>query len=301
MTASRDPDRLIHHFLLEGEERLQDQVYDAVRAEIEQKRQRVVIGPWRMPAMNKIVTIGLGAAAVVVAVFVGAQLFGSPSGGLGGPGDEPTPTPEASVAEPSSSASVAWRPLPPVECAELEAGTYRAAIGASSVTVSVPTGWKGSSDRDGFNVNSRGSCLFAGGVTLDVSLVSHVYSSACDGQGTAVETGTPAAVTAALAAQTGHQTIGPSDTTIAGYPASRFEFSVPRDATTCNLGPLWLAPGGGEGPTMYEFDGSGSFVTVYVVDVNGSALGIAVDSGVPDEPADVAELDAIVASLRIEP
>lgn len=253
--------------------------------------------------MNKIVTIGLGAAAVVVAVFVGAQLFDSPSGGLGGPGDEPTPTPEASVAEPSSSASVTSRPLPQGDCRgrpELEGGTYRATIGGFSMTMSVPTGWTGSSDLDRFNVRSRG-CLFAGGVTLDVSLVSHVYSSACDGQGTAVETSTPAAVTAALAAQTGHQTIGPSDTTIAGYPASRFEFSVPGDATTCNLGPLWLAPGGGEGPTMYEFDGSGSFVTVYVVDVDGSALGIAVDSGVPDEPADVAELDAIVESLRIEP
>ena len=64
MTASRDPDRLIHAFLLEGEEQLQDQVYDAVRAEIEQKRQRAVFGPWRTPTMNKFVTIGLGAAAV---------------------------------------------------------------------------------------------------------------------------------------------------------------------------------------------------------------------------------------------
>lgn len=253
--------------------------------------------------MNRIVGFGLAAAAVVVAIVVGAQLLGSPSpGGLGGePSTAPSATAEPTDAEPSSSASVAWRPLPLVECAELEAGTYRAAIGDSSVTVSVPTGWKGSSDQDGFNVNSRGSCLFAGGVTLHVSLVSHVSSSACDGQGTAVETGTPAAVTAALAAQTGHETIGPSDTTIAGYPASRFEFSVPGDATTCNLGPLWLAPGGGEGPTMYEFDGSGSFVTTYVVDVDGSVLGIAIDSGVPDETADVAELDAIVASLQIEP
>ena len=42
-------------------------------------------------------------------------------------------------------------------------------------------------------------------------------------------------------------------------------------------------------------------MTVYVVDVDGSALAIAVDSGAPDEPADVAELDAIVDSLRIEP
>ncbi len=83
MTASRDPDRLIHEFLLEGEEQLHDQVYDVVRAEIEQKRQRAVFGPWRLPTMNKFVTIGLGAAAVVVLVFLGAQLFGSPSGGTG--------------------------------------------------------------------------------------------------------------------------------------------------------------------------------------------------------------------------
>ena len=34
--------------------------------------------------MNKFVTIGLGAAAVVVALIVGAQLLGSPSGGTGG-------------------------------------------------------------------------------------------------------------------------------------------------------------------------------------------------------------------------
>ena len=49
MTASRDPDRMIHAFLREDAGRLDDQVYDAVRAEIDRKRQRVVIGPWRVP------------------------------------------------------------------------------------------------------------------------------------------------------------------------------------------------------------------------------------------------------------
>jgi len=92
MTASRDPDRLIHDFLLEGEERLQDQVYDAVRAEIEQKRQRAVVGPWRFAPMNKFLAIGLGAAAVVIALLVGAQLLGSPTN-VGGGGDA-TPTPQ---------------------------------------------------------------------------------------------------------------------------------------------------------------------------------------------------------------
>ena len=84
MTASRDTDQLIHHFLLEGEERLHDQVYDAVRADIEQQRQRVVIGPWRMPDMNKLVPFGLGAAALVAVLAIGSQLLGPVApGGLG--------------------------------------------------------------------------------------------------------------------------------------------------------------------------------------------------------------------------
>jgi hypothetical protein len=99
MTASREPDRLIHAFLIEGEETLNDQVYDAVRDEIEHTRQRTVIGPWRIPAVNKIVGFGLAAAALIIAVVVGTQLLGSPSGNLGsdptvtatpGPTEEPT-------------------------------------------------------------------------------------------------------------------------------------------------------------------------------------------------------------------
>lgn len=143
MTASRDPDRMIHAFLREGEEELQDQVYDAVRAEIERKpqraglheflragptdlprpsfdavrdrteqtRQRVVVGPWRVPEVNKFLVIGGGAAAaVVVAVIVGVQLLTASGAGVV-PG--PTATPEASMtrttAEPTPSSSPSAR------------------------------------------------------------------------------------------------------------------------------------------------------------------------------------------------
>ena len=92
MTTPRDPDRQIHAFLLEGDELLNDQVYDVVRAEIERKRQRAFIGPWRTPTMNKIVTIGLAAAAVLVVVVIGSQLLGSPRN-VGVDGDA-TPTPQ---------------------------------------------------------------------------------------------------------------------------------------------------------------------------------------------------------------
>lgn len=90
MTASRDPDRLIHAFLLEGEEELQDQVYDAVRDAIEQKRQRAFIGPWRISSMNRFLAIGAAAVAVLVVVVIGSQLFGSPTDV--GRGSDATPT-----------------------------------------------------------------------------------------------------------------------------------------------------------------------------------------------------------------
>jgi hypothetical protein len=93
MTAQRDPDRLIHAILMEGSEKLQDQIYDAVRAGIERKRQRAVIGPWRMPDMNKLVPIGLGAAAVVVVIVIGTQLLPRTGGVGGAPSAEPTATP----------------------------------------------------------------------------------------------------------------------------------------------------------------------------------------------------------------
>jgi hypothetical protein len=93
MTTSRDPDRLIHAFLLEGAEQLDDQVYDVVRADIEQKRQRVVIGPWRVPTVSKLLPIGLGAAAVIAVLFIGSRFIGSPSSSVGGaPSAEPTAT-----------------------------------------------------------------------------------------------------------------------------------------------------------------------------------------------------------------
>lgn len=127
MTASRDPDRMIRAFLREGEEELEDQVYDAVRAEIEQKPQRAGVGPWRTPDMSKLLGYGLAAAAVVVAVFIGAQLLGSPSGGLGS-GSTPTPEPTATP-EPSPSAAAA----PPLS------QTFTSTM--HGISISYPEGW----------------------------------------------------------------------------------------------------------------------------------------------------------------
>lgn len=108
MNAHRDPDHLIHLFILEGAEQLNDQVFDAIRADIEHQRQRVVIGPWRMPTLNKLVPLGLGAGAVVVALVVGSQLFRpADSSGVGGaPAATPSPAPTPPQAQPSPTGAL---------------------------------------------------------------------------------------------------------------------------------------------------------------------------------------------------
>ena len=91
MTAQHDLDRELTALLREGPTELPNESFDAVRDRTEQTRQRVILGPWRLPEMNKILTAGLAAAAVVVVLLVGAQFFRSPSGGVGT--DDPTASP----------------------------------------------------------------------------------------------------------------------------------------------------------------------------------------------------------------
>ncbi len=79
MNPRRDPDRLIHAFLMEGATELADEVYVTVRDRIEHTRQRAVIGPWREPDVNRYLKIALAVAAVVVVAVVGFRQFGGPT------------------------------------------------------------------------------------------------------------------------------------------------------------------------------------------------------------------------------
>jgi hypothetical protein len=137
MTARRDPDQLIHRFLLEGSERLDDQIYDAVREAVDRKPQRVVIGPWRTPFMSKFLTLGLGAAAVVVALVVGPGLLGSSA--PPGPGGNPSREPSAS-AKPSPSLSPSPEASPAATAAPALTQTFTSQ--RHGVSMSYPTGWE---------------------------------------------------------------------------------------------------------------------------------------------------------------
>jgi hypothetical protein len=126
---------MIHAFLTDGPTELADQVYDAVRATIEHERQRAFIGPWRIPDMNKLVPIGLGVAAVVVAIVLGTQFLGRPApGGVGGaPSAAPSATAEPSVAAPSPTPSPTPTPPPPL--------TETFTSERHGISFSYPSGW----------------------------------------------------------------------------------------------------------------------------------------------------------------
>ena len=85
-----------------------DTVLDRVIEQVETKPQRRAQWPeWRIPVMNKTVTIGLAAAAVavLVVVVIGSQLLGSPTN-VGGGGDAtPTPQPTSPTAATLASGS----------------------------------------------------------------------------------------------------------------------------------------------------------------------------------------------------
>lgn len=301
MNAHRDPDRLINAFLMEGQTELADPVYDAVRATIEQKRQRVVFGPWRLPdIMNKFVPLGLGAAAVVLVLVVGTQLLRTPASdvGVGGapsttPSATPSPTAEPSVAGPSASADTG-----------LPVGSSHLLIDVGGVrgTVTVPApGWGGDSGimaKDG-NVDPPDG---AGMITFTGEL--YVYGDPCEWSTTKPETPakTVDKLVAALSAQASRNASAPVDITVGGYAGKSITLHVPDDAvfSQCDQGYFGSWNVGTDPTPSRHHQGPGQIDELWILDVDGvlTVIDTAYYAGTPVEH--VEEMRAIVESTTFE-
>jgi len=298
MTAPHDLDRQLRAFLADGPTELPDPSFDAVRDRTETTRQRVVLGPWRMPDMNKFLPIGLGAAAVVVALVIGAQLLGPPApGGVGGapsPSPSPTATPTAvpSVARPSST---------PV--AGLPVGSSYLLIDEGGVrgTVTVPApGWFGDLGiiaRDDVDPPAG-----AGMITFTGEL--YVYGDPCAWSTTVPQT--PATtvdeLVTALAAQADRDATAAVDVTVGGYAGKSITLNVPDDADfrQCDQG-FFGSWGGPAEPTPYRYSqGPGQIDELWILDVDGvlTVIDAGYYAGTPAEQ--VAGLRAIVESASFE-
>ena len=298
MTASRDPDRLIHEFLLEGEEQLQDRVYDAVRVEIEEKRQRAGFGLWRTPTMNKFLAIGLGTAAVIVALLVGAQLFGSPNRGVGA---DPT---AAATAEPTPE---------PTPTASAQANQQVIADGQADdpedayppLTVTLPAGW-GIDAATGVVVSNTADPPDGAFIITFAEREYWIYGDPC--QWSTTRPDTPATtvdeVVAALTTQASRDASDPTDITVDGYAGKTITVRVPDDAVfdECDDGNFgyWAtidAEFGDDGvsPSRHA-QAPGQTDTLYILDMDGVTMIIDTSSYTGTSAEDVAALETIVES-----
>lgn len=316
MNARRDPDRLIREFLMEGQTELADPVYDTVRDRIERTRQRVVIGPWRIPDMNRFVPAGLAAAAVLAVAFVGFQLFGDTGPGAPGasvtPGASATPDPQ-----PTATSDVTPAPSAPADGGLPVGATHvlwdRTQGGATpdlgmQVSVTIPAaGWFGDVEggillKNDDDAAPDGAGLIVFAQTNDLFVGSgdvYVYGDPCHWASTkpATPVTTVDEAIAALAAQPSRDATAPVDVSYDGYAGKYITLHVPDDAvfSDCDEGEFRSFVEGEDSPRVHQ--GPGQIDLLTVLDVRGELviLDVAYYEGTPESVLD--ELAAIVESV----
>jgi len=308
MTAHHDLDRELTVFFRDGPEELPYQSFDAVRDRIEQTGQRVVIGPWRLPTMNRMLAVGLGAAAVlIIGLFLGYQLVRSPSGGVGSgatpsPTASPSPTaiPEPSVAEPSSTPQ-----------AGLPVGPFAydlpdMADDAPRITLTIAArGW-----------NVIGPGILTKGDDVDnvpeAAIISwseppgaefSVYGDPCAYASTTPDTPatTVEEIVVALAAQASRDASEPMDVTVDGYPGKTIIVHVPDDVDpgSCEGGEFAMF-GTAEDDFARFNQGPGQIDELWIIGVEGSIV-IFDTMYRPDTPTQlIEEMRALAGSATFE-
>lgn len=249
--------------------------------------------------MNKIVTIGLGTAAVVVLLFLGYQYLGSSN--TGGPGG-PTATPEATASlEPTPEPSTAG----PADYDAVSMGTR------------LPEGDYVFTHMDGVRVVFTASPVWERNIpnwmvwsvddnkaTMGVSTVQNVALDPCQpelgGQDPAVGP-TVDDLVAALRSVPGLTFSAPTDVTQDGYSGVRLDYVPPDDLNDClddmDSAALMYVDGAGGSDTEHvpAANGTDAF-SVYIYDVDGTR--VVITAGYTQNRTD--DLNEMLASIRFE-
>jgi hypothetical protein len=222
--------------------------------------------------MNKFAAIGLGAAAVVVALLVGAQLFGLTDGV--GVGDDPTPT---ATPQPTPSPSARTGGLPE--------GPYLLFDPAGSpqddpvpITVTVASaGWQAVPEYSGMMKGDETPPDGVGGALVASPAVDGliVYGDPCHWSTTTPDT--PATtvdeIVAALAAQPSRDATDPVDVTVGGYAGKSITLHVPNETAfaDCDEGNYASYSFAGTDGARYH-QGPGQIDQWWILDVDGTIV-----------------------------
>ncbi len=293
MDSERDLTAIVRSWLRTDAHESADRVLDDVFAMLDTNTQRVSAWPVRRIAeLSNATRLAIGAAAAVVVAVVGINLLPS-SGGVGGPGASTSTSPSPTRA-PAGAPAVQGTPGPDT-WGELEPGTHIIGTPQMRIQLTMPAGWSG---------DETGIGLFPGLWTGMLGLnpipyeIKYVVTDACAREADvelAAVGPTVDDLATALASQAGIQTSGPTDVAVGGYPAKKLVLKLlpecpPRDG-------LWADASRTYGLGLR----GGETGTVYIVDVEGSRLVIMSSFMVKASAEHVAELEAITASIEIDP
>jgi hypothetical protein len=293
MSTDRDTTRIVRSWLEEGRTTLPDWVRDDVFDRLPATPQRRSRGTaWRFLTMPTLAKAALAAAAVIV-VAVGALAFlQRPTG----PAATPTPSPTLTAAP-----SVGIRMMPRLGL--VPPGTYRMGEEAS-IVLTVPSGWTGSAGdmyakSIGTDLRKHRDQPGELQVWVDASDGIKVYPSVCGSDPRPVGPTVDDFVTA-LRAQEGSETSDPVDVTIGGRVVQRFEISFGQgvDFATCADGIARVSFSEAYG---YIATSEPTTATVYMVQTDAGRIVFGFGHTDDATDADIAELDAMVESMVIEP
>lgn len=260
--------------------------------------------------MNTTLKFGLAAVVVAVAALIGINALGTPAN-VGGPGSaESTPTPEASVAEPTVEPSPSPTSTPEADLPEgpIELVWGELSDQAPRITVTVPApGWAELLPGEG--ILSKGdeadnlpeAAIIA--FSEPAGTAFYVYGDPCRWQSTTPET--PATtvdeIAAALATQASRDASEPVDVTVGGYAGKAITLHVPDDANIVECEGAEFVSFGTEADDLARYhQGPGQIDELWILDVDGAI--VIIDTMYRgDTPAElIDEMRSIVESATFE-
>ena len=294
MNASHDISRIVRSWIREEEYGSADRVLQIVLSQLDTTPQRRPFWrAWRSPTMNSPVRYAIAGAAVLAVALIGYQFLprntGVPGAQLSAPPSATAVTQPSAAPEPSGTGLTRPPngPVPP--------GTYLMGTGPT-VLVTIPSGWVYNDEelrKHEGEPNEVALFVYRAGVS--------VFADACQSEGTEEPVGPTAAdLIAALQRQKNSEVSDPVDVTLAGLPASRFEVSAPvdLDITECSIGSLqiWVDEGGSY---LAGVGLEGSAATILVADSADGRLLLFPEEGDASAADDIAERDAMIASMHV--
>jgi hypothetical protein len=278
MSASRDPDQILHAWLEEGPTVLPAPTVRAIEVATRATAQRRhAIGlSWRFSPMYA--PLRAAFAVLIAAVVIGGGIY------LLGPRES---GPGVTV---SPSASPAASPAPLIE-APLAPGRYVYSGDGVRVILTVPEGWEGGD----FSISDAPGRELPDGANVGFRQPSTVFTDPCAPERGAMTVGsTVEDLVSALADLPNVTASAPVDVTLSGFRGKHLSFVVDTEGMDCVMA-LYA-----QGSFIRAAD-NGQRQDLWILDVDGKRLVVDAATYPETSAADREELQTIVETLVIEP